>query len=98
MSEIVADHMPDGFGPMSLGEALAYNSALEYAAKWIEDAAFGNQVLFANNMAMSIRAAKQPIEQEDFFDAVRNDPDMTPERKAKWLSLEVIISDEEAEQ
>lgn len=24
--------------------------------------------------------------QESFQDAVRNDPDMTPERKAKWLS------------
>lgn len=28
------------------------------------------------------------LETESFFDAVRADPDMSPERKAKWLALE----------
>lgn len=31
--------------------------------------------------------------QEDFFDAVRNDTEMTEEQKARWLSLEPNIDD-----
>lgn len=89
---MIADHMLDTFGGLSSGEALAYNSALEYAAKWIEYSAKGDPdghiVQWAANQAMSIRAAKQPIEQENFFDALRADADMTPEQKAYWLAFE----------
>lgn len=28
------------------------------------------------------------LQQQNFFDAVRNDPDMTPEQKAYWLAME----------
>lgn len=31
-------------------------------------------------------ALMAPVKQEDFADAVRADPDMTPEQKAKWLN------------
>lgn len=89
--DVIADHILDAFA-LSLGEALSYNSALEYAAKWVEYSANGDTnlavVQFAANMAMSLRAAKVPVQQEDFFDAVRNDPEMTPEQKAYWLAFE----------
>lgn len=72
---------------MTCGETLGWNAALEWAATWIENSAFGDQVMFARNMAMSIRANRKPVGQEDFFEAVRDDPDMTPEQKARWLAL-----------
>lgn len=74
---------------------LGYNAALEWAANWITGAQMeGNSlevVKFAKNMAMSIRAATHNIHivQENFFDAVRDDPDMTPEQKNYWLSKAV---------
>jgi excinuclease UvrABC helicase subunit UvrB len=73
---------------VNIAETTGYNAGLEWAARWIEGSASAEQKLFADNMAMSIRAAKVQVEQENFFDAVRNDPTMTPEQKAKWLSLE----------
>lgn len=70
-----------------------YNSGLEWAAAWIESSLTGETnertIEFARNMAMSIRAARKPTDfQVDFFDAIRNDPSMSPENKRYWLSLE----------
>lgn len=71
---------------------LAYNAALEWAAAWITGAQMdghGEEVVsFAKNMAMSMRAAKRKIVKENFFDAVRSDPYMTPEQKEFWLAQE----------
>lgn len=38
-----------------------------------------------NELCTAMRAAAARPTQESFQDAVRNDPDMTPEQKAKWL-------------
>lgn len=69
-----------------------YNAALDWAAAYIAGAQMdGNGpevVRFAKNMEMSILAAKRKLVKENFFDAVRDDPDMTPEQKAYWLAQE----------
>jgi hypothetical protein len=95
VSKFVADRVPDAFGRMTLAEALAYNSALEWAASWVEGSVVPGQdaVTFAANMAMSIRANKETIDQENFFDAVRADLDMTPEQKAYWLAFEQELNE-----
>lgn len=68
-----------------------YNAALEWAAQWLEHSAMtgysAETIETLNANATTIRAVKLPIEQQNFADAVRNDPYMTPERKAFWLSL-----------
>jgi len=69
-----------------------YNDGLEWAANWLVSALSGypeTVTEFAKANAMSIRAAKRTVEQENFFDAVRNDPMMSSEQKERWLSLEV---------
>jgi broad specificity polyphosphatase/5'/3'-nucleotidase SurE len=68
-----------------------YNAGLEWAANWITSTLSGypeNVVEFAKANAMSIRAAKRIPPQENFFDAVRNDPTMTQELKDYWLAQE----------
>jgi hypothetical protein len=58
---------------------LGFNDGLEYAAKWITSVLGGysaDVVQFATNNAMSIRAAKRPVQRQDFFDALKNDPEM----------------------
>jgi len=71
-----------------------WNDALDWAANWITNSlgavyGYGDEtVQFTLALAMSIRAAKMSIEQQDFFDAIRNDPYMDPERKAYWLAVE----------
>jgi hypothetical protein len=42
-------------------EAIGYNNALEWAAKWIENSGNSSEEIkqFASNMAMSIRANKR---------------------------------------
>ena len=68
-----------------------YNEGLEYAARWITYALDGyseETVNYVNANAISIRAAKREITQQNFFDAVRNDPYMSMAAKAYWLSLE----------
>lgn len=68
-----------------------FNDALEWAARWITGALGGYSeevVIFAKANAESIRANKKPIQQQSFFDAIRNDPVMPPELKAYWLAME----------
>lgn len=72
-----------------------YNDALEWAANWITGAQLlghsDETVQYAKTMAMSIRAAKKPVNfQADFFDDVRNDPYMSVSDKEYWLSQENI--------
>lgn len=84
--------------------ALGYNEGLEYAAKWITSVLGGysaDVVQFATNNAMSIRVAKRPVQQQDFFDALKNDPEMysrlqqraeDAEEQVKNLSRELTIA------
>lgn len=68
-----------------------FNDALEWAARWITSAlgGYGDEVVaFAKANAESLRANKRPIQQQSFFDAIRNDPVMPPQLKAYWLALE----------
>jgi uncharacterized phage-like protein YoqJ len=68
-----------------------YNAGLEWAADWLLSALSGypeSVVEFAKANAMSIRAAKRTPKQENFFDAVRNDPTMSQEMKDYWLAQE----------
>jgi hypothetical protein len=70
---------------------LGYNAGLEWAAGWITGALSGypdNLVEWAKAQAMTLRAAKKDIPQENFFDAVRNDPTMSQEMKDYWLAQE----------
>lgn len=69
----------------------AYNAALEWAANWITGPQMQGRsdevVEFANNMAMTIRAARRDANfQQDFFEAVKSDPYMTIAQKSFWLS------------
>jgi hypothetical protein len=70
-----------------------YNDGLEWAAVWIETSASSDERVrdFAASMVMSIRAAKRPaMFQQDFFEAIRNDPYMAAEDRAYWLSKESL--------
>ena len=75
---------------------VGYNDALEWAANWITGALGGyseETVQFANAQAVTLRAAKCEIKQQDFFDAIRNDLFMSPKLKAYWLAKEPALGD-----
>jgi len=70
-----------------------WNDALEWAAKWITGALDGyseDVANFAKANAMTIRSMIEPIPQQSFFDAVRDDPYMSAEQKAYWLQKEPV--------
>ena len=70
---------------------VGYNAGLEWAANWLLSALSGypeSVVEFAKANAVSIRAAKRTPPQENFFDAIRNDPTMSQELKDYWLKQE----------
>ena len=56
-----------------------FNDGLEYSAKWIEEAGDDKHITvgeFAELNAMSLRAAKREVKQQDFIDGIKSDPDM----------------------
>ena len=58
---------------------IGWNAALEYSAKWIEEAGDDKNISvdeFAELNAQSLRAAKREVKQQDFYDALPKDPDM----------------------
>jgi len=59
--------------------AIGFNDGLEYSAKWIEEAGDDKNISvdeFAELNAMSLRAAKREVKQQDFFNGIKSDPDM----------------------
>ena len=58
---------------------IGWNTALEYSAKWIEEAGDDKHISvaeFAELNATSLRAAKREVKQQDFYDALEKDPEM----------------------
>lgn len=68
---------------------IGFNDGLEYSVRWIEDSAKGRAFddatipEFVALNAMSIRLAKEPVNQQDFYDALRADPEMYEKLRAE---------------
>ena len=68
---------------------IGFNDGLEYSVRWIEDSAKGRAFddatipEFAALNAISLRLAKEPVNQQDFYDALRADPEMYEKLRAE---------------
>ena len=63
---------------------LGWNDALEYSARWIKEAGDDKNITvdeFSKLNAMSLRAAKEAIKQQDFYDALKLDPDINAKQQ-----------------